>query len=36
MGGLNMKIADVMQLQPYLSLADLIQLAVKVEKQRAR
>ncbi|EOY08446.1 Gag-pol polyprotein-like protein [Theobroma cacao] len=34
--GLNVEIADVVQLQPYWNLNDVIRLALKVEKQRSR
>ncbi|XP_031405666.1 uncharacterized protein LOC116214396 [Punica granatum] len=35
-GGLNKEIADVVELQPYVYLEDVIKLASKVEKQRKR
>ncbi|XP_073107884.1 uncharacterized protein [Elaeis guineensis] len=34
--GLNWDISDTVQLQPYYNLSDVIQLAIKVEKQQAR
>ncbi|XP_017982330.1 PREDICTED: uncharacterized protein LOC108663252 [Theobroma cacao] len=36
LGGLNVEIADVVQLQPYGNLNDVIKLALKVEKQQLR
>ncbi|EOY04260.1 Uncharacterized protein TCM_019515 [Theobroma cacao] len=36
LGGLNVRIADVVQLQPYWNLNDVIRLALKVEKQQLR
>ncbi|XP_017984225.1 PREDICTED: uncharacterized protein LOC108663577 [Theobroma cacao] len=36
LGGLNVEITDVVQLQPYWNLNDVIRLALKVEKQQLR
>ena len=35
-GGLNKEIADVVDLQPYVDLEDLVNIAIKVERQRGR
>ncbi|QHO35078.1 uncharacterized protein DS421_9g272490 [Arachis hypogaea] len=36
LGGLNIEISDVVQLQPYWTLDDVIRLSLKIEKQRTQ